>query len=347
MGLQTQFNKFHKKINLTRQDQAYKNAREKDDSILEKIRESFKKEGHPIISDFIQGSLKTCTAIKSVDGDFDIDRAIVIDAEKAPDNPVDVKLIVLDVLEARGFKNATIKKPCVTADYASLNLHIDFPVYTKDGDKYKLAIGRKNSTSENRKWDNSDPNGLQEWVNDDRYHQKKWDVLTDVEFKQFRRVVQYLKRWRDEQYTSSSERKKVYSIGLTVMVKKSFCPSADDEGTPNDLLAIKDTVLCILSQSEFFIDLGDDKYDLIVKLPKSPHRDIFNDHGSTVATKLRNKFSTLTKKIIEVEIEKDLKKQCEILQKQFGVDFPIPEIDGGSSKAIYATSGVSSSSQGA
>ena len=115
MGIQTHFDKFHAKIKLGREDDAYKKARNRDDSIKAEVKTAFDDAGYPVIADFIQGSLKTHTGIVPISGDYDIDRALVIDAEQAPENPVTPKVTVLDVLESRGFKNAKIKKPCVNS----------------------------------------------------------------------------------------------------------------------------------------------------------------------------------------------------------------------------------------
>lgn len=193
MATQDHFNKFYKAIKHTREDEAYSDARAKDDSILADIRTAFKDAGYPVIENFLQGSFSTHTAIRNKIGDFDIDRALVVDADKAPDNPVDCKKVVLDTLVRRGFKNSKIKKPCVTADYASLKLHIDFPIYSKSGDTYKLAVGKAHSDENNREWSDSDPKGLKTWINS----KERYSVSPDATQQQFLRLVCYLKRWRD------------------------------------------------------------------------------------------------------------------------------------------------------
>ena len=199
MGIQTHFDKFHDKIKLGREDAAYKKARDRDDSIKADVKSAFSEAGYPVVADFIQGSLKTHTGIRPISGDYDIDRALVVDEQKAPENPVTPKKTVLDVLEDRGFKNAKIKKPCVTADYASDNLHNDFIVYKRSGDQHYLAGGKKNSEEDNREWSIADPLGLLDWINDaGGYDDDAQDVLA-----QFRRLVRYLKRWRDAQFTET------------------------------------------------------------------------------------------------------------------------------------------------
>ena len=55
MGIQTHFDKFHNKIKLGREDDAYKKGRQSDDSIKKDVISTFAKAGYPIINDFIQG----------------------------------------------------------------------------------------------------------------------------------------------------------------------------------------------------------------------------------------------------------------------------------------------------
>ena len=265
MGIQTHFNKFYGKIKLGREDNAYKKARERDDSIKKEVKSAFSEAGYPIINDFIQGSLGTHTGVMPISGDYDIDRALVIEDDTAPQNPVTPKKTALDVLEARGFKNAKIKRPCVTADYASDNVHIDFIVYKRWGNQYDLAVGKENSDVNNREWSAADPHGLIDWINDgNRYGQ---DDAKDV-LAQFRGLVRYLKRWRDVQF-SQTVAAKVYSIGLTIMIKEQFVCSFSTEGAQQDLQALIKTVGAILDAG-YFHEEEAGRYRVRVHLPVQP-----------------------------------------------------------------------------
>ena len=344
MGIQTHFNQFHDRIKLGRQDDAYKKARERDDSITKQVKTAFEEAGYPVVHDFIQGSLKTNTGIVPVRGDYDIDRALVIGAEDAPENPVDPKKKALEVLGSRGFKNAKIKKPCVTADYASDNVHIDFVIYKKSAEQHYLAVGKKNSEEKNRVWSGADPLGLIDWINDDSDYGEDADETRG----QFRRLVRYLKRWRDIQF-SDAVVAKVFSIGLTVMVKKRLVWSFSTEGASQDLEALRGTVAAILDGG-YFVYVDAEKYRVSVCLPKQPWRDIFDGSSVETGTQLYNKLTNLKAKLGEVEDESDERKQCEILNKLFGDDFLVPEPPKGGSKArkaTYSTAGVVGTSQGA
>ena len=342
MGIQTHFNKFHKKIKLGREDDLYKKARNRDDGIRNEVISEFADAGYPVVNDFIQGSLKTHTGIVPIFGDYDIDRALVINEENAPENPVTPKKKVLDVLENRGFKNAKIKKPCVTADYASDNVHIDFIIYKLQNQQYYLAVGKENSNEYNREWSNSDPHGLTDWINNGALYIEREYLV------QFRRTVRYLKRWRDVQFSQSLV-DKVFSIGLTVMVKEKFSGSFSTEGAAQDLQALIDTVDEILN-ANYFTEKEFGRYRVCVDLPVSPYRDIFYGSSLDTGTQLRNKLSYLKQKLLEVKELSNETEQCVILNRIFGTDFEVPDPPNRGKKAataIYPSAGIVTSSTGA
>lgn len=328
MSLQTQYKKFADAIALTRESEKYKEAREKDDLITPKVEKAFREENYEVHSNFLQGSLATHTGVIPLDGDYDIDRAIAITQESSPDNPVEPKKIVKQVLLDHGFNEPKIKKPCVTADYKNKPIHIDYPIYRVDTfDSYQLAIGKENSDENNRSWDDADPNGLVSWIKSDTNHQScLGEALSKEEKRQFYRLVRYIKRWRDKRYGQESERKKVFSIALTVMFKESFKPNIDsDTGKADDHESLKDTLDVILNQSSYFSSAGNEKYHISVRLPVMPYRDIFSENSKTVGTLLKKRLEKLLDVLKEVDKKETLKEQTELLQKHFGDDFPIAE----------------------
>ncbi len=347
VSLQNQFNKFDGNIYLTWQDEKLKKIREKDESIKEDIINDFKEKGYPVIESFKQGSYITNTTIEPIDGEYDIDVGIVISAEKAPEDPIDVKKSLRDVLSLRNFKEPKIKKPCVTAQYykaGEKHFHLDYPVYKKnDNNIYYLAVGKEHSQKEQRSWEESDPKGLIDWLND------KNAFDNDDSYQQYKRLIRYTKRWRDY-CIPESEQKKIYSIGLSVMIKESFVKSISADGDINDLLALKVTVQRILIKYFRCTDYAEKKYVVQVKLPVRPYRDIFEKHGNTVGTLLYNKFEKLKEKLDSVYEEPSLVKQCETLNKDiFGSDFPIPDDDDDTKSAnkTFKEPGYIASPQGA
>ena len=345
MGIQTHFDKFHDKIKLGREDEAYKKARERDDSIKNSVSSAFAQAGYPVVSDFIQGSLGTHTGVVPISGDYDIDRALVIEDEAAPENPLTPKKKTFDVLQDRGFKNAKIKKPCVTADYASNNVHIDFIIYKRSDGQHYLAVGKESSDVNNREWSAADPHGLIDWINDNSLYggDSGKAVLA-----QFRRLVRYLKRWRDVQF-SQTMAAKVYSIGLTVMAKKCLQSSFSTEGARQDLQALRATVETILDAGHLtLVEAG--RYRIQVQLPVQPWRDIFDGSSLDTGTQLYNKLHRLKEKLAEAEGLSDEREQCRILNELFGEDFEVPDPPKGGSKkerAVYTSAGIVTVSVGA
>ena len=345
MSIQRKFINFHNAIKLSRKDDKYRDAREKDESILAALKAAFKEAGYPVIETFIQGSLRTATTIKHPKNDFDIDRALVIDSANAPEDPVEVKKVVCSVLEKRGFKDAKIKMPCVTADYASLNLHIDIVVYRKSGDNYELAVGKRNSGDAVKEWSPSDPKGLIDNINDKSSY--VYIGSTEDKLCQYRRLVRYMKRWRDEKF-EDSVRKKVYSIGITVMLKEQFKPVLNEEGKPDDLQALRDTVAAILTGG-YFKPQVDGNYRVKVDLPVTPSRDIFDGSSAATGTQFWNKLNTVLRKLDKALAEESLKKQCDILRELFGDDFETAEDANRNegAKVAFSTAGSVGTSQGA
>lgn len=343
MSTQRNFRKFHDAIKLSREDRKYKDARVKDDSIYEDLKAEFKKAGHPVIETFIQGSLKTATTIKHPKNGFDIDRALVIDASTAPEDPVEVKKLVYSVLEKRGFKNVKIKMPCVTAEYTSLNLHIDIVVYRKNGDSYELAVGKRNSGDVVKVWSLSDPKGLINNIND----KSAYIGSSEDKLRQYKRLVRYMKRWRDEKF-EDAVRKKVYSIGVTVMLKEQFKPVMDDEGKPDDLKALRETVAAIL-YGGYFKAQADSNYRVEVKLSVTPFRDIFDNSSVATGTQFWNKLNAMLRKLDKALAEDSLKKQCDILRELFGNDFENAQESNKNegAKVAYSSAGSVGTSQGA
>lgn len=346
MSVQRQFNDFNGRIKLSRTDDVYTEARLKDDSITDAIKTAFAEEGYPVIDSFLQGSLSTDTGVLKKDGDFDIDRAIIIDQGKAPENPLEPKKIILNVLEKRGFKNIKIKKPCITADYARENLHIDFTVYRRDSvNNYQLAVGKYHSDENSREWSASDPKGLKKWIKDN----STYGYSAEKKQAQFNRTVRYIKRWRDETF-SEEMCAKIFSIALVVMIKENFEPCLDSEGIPNDLVALKNTVNRILVRN-YFVYSSADRYYVKVMLPTLPFIDIFTGSGTNRGTQLRNKLNTLNDKLVLASEEADLVKQCKILNGIFGDDFHVPDAKNNLAenvrRTIYSTAGSVGTSQGA
>ncbi|MGL6169465.1 MAG: cyclic GMP-AMP synthase DncV-like nucleotidyltransferase [Fusobacteriaceae bacterium] len=354
MSLQIKFEKFNENIRITWQDEKMQEIREKNESIETDIKKKFKDEGYPIQEIFNQGSYASNTTILPLDEeDYDIDKGIVIKEEHAPEDPKEPKKKLKDVLVNRNLKDPKLKVPCVTAQYykqGNKKFHIDYPIYKIDSDgKYFLAIAKETSNEDNTEWQEVEIKELIKWV--DGKNGKESENLNTEDRKQYKRLVRYMKKWRNHNF-SESNRKNIYSIGLTVMIKEQFSASITSDGVTNDLDSLYDTILNILNHSYFsFVEYDKNskaKYDLNVYLPKKPHSDIFNKHGITVGTLFRNKLLQLKTELEKVKIYDSLKDKCSLLNKIFGVEFPLVEEKNNSNSAkSFSEYGYVSSPQGA
>jgi len=193
MSVQSELIKFNEKI---RAD--YKNKSElaeKRDILIKKLRESKK-----LLSfdKYDQGSYTMHTGIIPESGEeYDIDVALIFNVNKDDHNPMDFKNDIQEILENHTDYGAEIKKPCVTVTYkknGEVAYHVDLVVYTyedKDSlinDRLYIAKG-KNTDTDSQKWELADPKGLVNYINDKIELGEKRD--------QFRRVVRYLKKWRN------------------------------------------------------------------------------------------------------------------------------------------------------
>lgn len=345
MSIQSQFREFNKIINLNIDDARLKVARDKRDSINEDIKSKFKENEWGDATTFLQGSYATRMAIVPLDGDYDIDVAVTIPKDSAPDNPVTVKNDIQKIFVARGLSGASIKRPCVTAQYMKESkplFHIDYPIYRVDeNENYNLGWGKPSSDPKDKKWIESDPKTLVDW--------SKNTKLDDDARNQYRYIVRYLKRWRDLRY--SSDETKPFSIGLTIMIRQSYIESFDSDGVADDLNAIIKTIDKIFTMN-YFIAKGNDKYDLVVNLPVLPFTDVFKSNGTDLGTKLYNRLKQLKQRLIKAQEQNTVKASCRILSEDFvfGSDFPIPDDSNGKNKSTIKhtlSGGAVGSPQGA
>ncbi|WP_298809753.1 nucleotidyltransferase [uncultured Psychrobacter sp.] len=328
--LQTQFKAFNSNIYLTGQSDDFKRAKEKDDSILKELKVVFKEKGYPIIESFKQGSFAVDTAIYNLDGDYDFDRTLIIDADYAPDDPVEPKRVIKEVLEKRNFKDPKIKKPCVTADYKSFNLHIDYTVYKVDQSYTTfLAIGKHGSRDEHKDWAQSDQKGLIEWINNVECYTGNGSKKRH----QYKRLIRFMKRWRDVNF-SDEVKKKIFSIGLTVMIKSQYTNQLSHQEQVDDLKALSLIVEGILNGS-YLKYQSDGKYRVSVQLPTLPYRDIFqhktdgySSEGSdkNIGTQFRNKLIYLNDELKKAIVEPDPYEASKLLRAVFGNCFPLANI---------------------
>lgn len=318
--IQTQFNKYHEAIKL---NDFYDNKplRDKRDMLLKELKTYLSKhyrysdETTPTFNPLNQGSYNMGTGVRPLDGDYDIDVGLRFNVHIDDFEPVDLKQLVQDAL-SKGNRTVEIKRPCVRVQYVKKGenaYHVDFAVYAydEDGDTY-LAKGYVGSSEENKYWELADPEQLKEEINS-RFEDKD-------ERHQFKRVIRYLKRWKDIWFPNTGHGAPT-GIALTALAYDHFCPVFyEDTSTPCDIEAFLDLVEVILKQ--FKKRRGE--YIIAAHLPVEPYNDLFEKMSGRQMTNLKSRLEGL-KGVLETALdEDDLYEACEVLSEELGYDFPMP-----------------------
>ncbi|HAR76979.1 MAG TPA: hypothetical protein DCR88_00200 [Anaerostipes hadrus] len=321
--LKKQFKDFYNEICIHEESEDLK---EKRDTLQKDIEDKFPNEmkDHGIelkksdIEIFDQGSYKYSTTIKSSVVDRDVAVMILLDIEEYSD-PRKIKGYLRDAMNYVVARTVKIKEPCVNVSYYENGvewMHIDLPLYAKCDDKVYLARGRE--FAEKYSWEIADPKGL----NDDLCGKINKN-------EQLRRVIRYIKKWRNDKYENSTLDHEVPpSIGLTYLACDCFISSVTSEGE-DDLRALQQTMLNM--KNRFTLTYEDGKLmkaDISRYLPVEPYTDIFQkmkDSSDSYGVTFYNHLSTAVQNLtdaINVESEHDA-GNC--VKKVLGEEFKVPE----------------------
>ncbi|MEM7557223.1 MAG: cyclic GMP-AMP synthase DncV-like nucleotidyltransferase [Cyanobacteria bacterium P01_A01_bin.84] len=328
--VQKHFEDFHNKI---KQDRFKENEilREKRDRILDRLKNNWDKIFEDLDIDppkyetFNQGSYDLGTGNIPINGDYDIDVGIIIKIIKDdyPD-PVKVKKWIHDALDGHT-KSVEIRRPCVTVSYQQDGeqiYHVDLAVYCESDDKIYLAKGKLNSKEENRFWEEADPHELSKLIKE-HYSDRDDD-------KQFRRIIRYLKRWKDVQFSQDGNAAPI-GIGITIAAYKWFEPNKTlidlfaNTYKYNDLKALSLFVQKIINNFTPVWQDGESVKRLKVILPVVPNCDLFEKMTDSQMTSFKEKLESLQTALEEAITEADPTEACKLLQNQFGDEFPVPE----------------------
>ena len=243
---------------------------------------------------------------------------ILLDIEEYSD-PRKIKGYLRDAMNYVVARTVKIKEPCVNVSYYENGvewMHIDLPLYAKCDDKVYLARGRE--FAEKYSWEIADPKGL----NDDLCGKINKN-------EQLRRVIRYIKKWRNDKYENSTLDHEVPpSIGLTYLACDCFISSVTSEGE-DDLRALQQTMLNM--KNRFTLTYEDGKLmkaDISRYLPVEPYTDIFQkmkDSSDSYGVTFYNHLSTAVQNLtdaINVESEHDA-GNC--VKKVLGEEFKVPE----------------------
>ncbi|MGF7035322.1 hypothetical protein J2T17_006330 [Paenibacillus mucilaginosus] len=324
---QKQFEEFHDVIKLSDENTT---LQEKRDIIINRLKEKMPKSAKPYTT-FNQGSYAMNTGVKPLDDHYDIDLGLFFEMSKDDvSSPVEAKKWVYDALLGHT-NDVRMKRPCVTVTYQA-GYHVDVTIYASenpDGKVY-LAKGKLTSSLENQSWDESNPKDLIKTI---REH------FTDADDrKQFRRIIRFLKRWKDVQFNGTVNGKPT-GIALTAIafhhmqIKKETVDFFSGKKEYRDLDALIHLISTFLSKFTTRYEVEEGKlveYPYVtVELPVSPCPNLLEKMTLKQLKVFKEKLEELLDCLNEAKEEADRSDAATILKKQFGDDFPVPPKDPG------------------
>lgn len=200
---------------------------------------------------------------------------------------------VYDAVDPHTNQDTIRKTTCIRVVFADGH-HIDLPIYYMKDDVIELAHRTKD-------WTISDAKAFYEWFN-------------KLATAQLRKIVRFLKGWKDYREFSNNPLKLPSGFELTILAQKYY---VEDD---NDDKAFRETVRAIdldLNKSGGFKCLR----------PTTPKdEDVFESYSETRKNAFLKELSNLLSALDQADEEKNFKKASEILRKSaFGERFPLGE----------------------
>jgi len=296
MNFDKQFKEFHSQVKLdsTKKQQLLRSK----GSLREKIKKDFREKSRtPVPKFYMQGSFSMTTTINPISVEYDLDDGVYlqnIDTSKPMDeweSSEKVHKWIVDAVNGHTSKKPTDKNLCVRVNYADENKHVDLPIYVEKGDTYYLAV--KNSG-----WIESDPKEISDWFAD--------EVKTKGE--QYRRIVRYLKAWKDFREDENSSLKLFGGFQLTVLASYHFIEDLDND------------------EESFFRTVQEINNNLWKYKYKIPHpkngKNIIDHYTDRRKEIFQDEFKAMYNKAKDAYEESDCVEKSKKWRKVFGDRFP-------------------------
>lgn len=299
--MDAEFKEFDSAIKLS--DAKTKELRASRDAIRESLREWFKDNDKGAVKFCMQGSMAMGTVISPLnDDDYDIDDGIYLEEvdlseDECPSATVVHSWVVKAVSDQTSYEPIN-KNTCVRVPYAH-GYHVDIPIYVLEGGSAYLAHKRDG-------WVNSDAKDFGEWL-----QEKSFDGA------QLKRVIRYLKRWKD--YCGVD----LKGIEVTILVGENY-----EAASGRDDDALRYTVENIIAALDA---------DFKCKKPVAPGEDLFEGCSDTKKDSIKSKLRTLHKVLVDANETDDPHRASEKLRTCFGADFPLVEDKKESRASLVAT----------
>ena len=325
-NVQTHFNKFNDTIRRSYSDSNI--LREKRKVLLKDLREGLQRHfqtanvGIPRFDMFNQGSYAMGTGIEPLPGeDYDIDVGLIFHISKDDYFPIEVKRWVYEALDT-GNRTVKYKRPCVRVQYhrgGEELYHVDLAIYAENPSNWDnqiyLAKGFLGSAPENQIWEPADLRGLIEDF------QRRFQGQ-DGNRAQFRRIIRYLKRWKDVNFSANGNARPT-GIAMTACAMNWFQVGTvynfnDGQYYYDDLKALKNLAGAILNQFSF-------RSRISVRLPVPPNNDLFEKMSDKQMQNFKIKLAGLISvDLCKAEEAPNAFLACSALRRAFRDDFPLP-----------------------
>ncbi len=303
--LHKEYISFHSEIKLSSSKE--KGLLASRDAIRARIKEWFKekkpKELNPKFNH--QGSIVMKTAInpiteKDSNGKniykYDLDDGVYFIDETGENNRPNLDTLhgwIVKAVDTHTGETTKDKTTCVRVMFADGH-HIDLPMYYKQSND---DLNDPELAHKSKGWITSDPRAFYKWFNEKEKDQP-----------QLRKIVRYLKAWKNYRETEVSSLKLPSGFALTILATNNFveCDN-DDESFRKTVAAIKNS-----------LDIS-----YVCYRPTTPvGEDIFSDDSDTFKSAFLTNLESLSNACKNADNENNFKKASEYLRKQLGERFP-------------------------
>jgi hypothetical protein len=258
MATQTDMLRFHRNIKLDNTDEN-QTLREKRDIVLQRLRD------RGLRFDFFnQGSYAMGTGVVPLDGDFDIDVGLIVRQVSTDCTPTQLKRLVFDAAQWPN-QQVTWHQNCIRVPWIKQGepiYHVDLACYLETPGGLMRAVGKQHAQADQVKWEACDPLALVKMLS---------DGSTPEANAQRRRVIRYLKRWKDVNFQATGYARPP-GVAITALVLANFQPvpyAPAREGEMDDLGALSHVVDRFLASILFY-----GPKPLRVNLPVTPRNDL-------------------------------------------------------------------------
>jgi hypothetical protein len=327
-NVQKYFEQFHERIRVDYDMSS--TLREKRDIILNRIRKHLSDNGLPGFKEILQGSYKMKTGVIPIANlEYDIDVGLRFSIKETDYDAKTVRKWVFDAVDGHTEK-VEEKGPCIRVTYAD-GYHVDLVVYACWTDE--LGQDQCRLAHKTNGWREADPIALIACV---KVARKPYEGTEDkaTQTDQFRRVVRYQRRWIDEEIPVVSKSKPT-GLAFVLLSITRLRPTLTWMGLPDDRAALE-----ALAR-----DVSQTIGRVIAKKPTPEYEDMFTCLTDDEMEALKVRYGIMADALRKAGEVADPVEACQILEKVFGNDFPIPEPEE-TAKKTYAPAIVTSSSSG-